>query len=256
MGATVVTAYDYAFYDYINRGSARSALTVVPLMSKIINVDSVVDFGCGQGAWLRQWKRSGAKEVLGLDGDYVNREALLIENSEFKKLDLSGIVDLGRKFDLVQSLEVAEHVRESSADTFVENLVRHGDLILFSAAPVGQGGHDHVNEQPYEYWRDKFLKYDYILVDWLRTAVKDAPEVESWYRYNSFIFVRRTREDLLPPDIIAYRIPDTAPVVDVSPVAYKLRKRVISRLPRWACYLLAQAKKYAVLASRQLRAEA
>ena len=45
------------------------------------------------------------------------------------------------------------------ADTFVQNLVRHASgAILFSAAPPGQGGEFHVNEQPYEYWRGKFQR--------------------------------------------------------------------------------------------------
>ena len=62
--------------------------------------------------------------------------------------NLANPVDLGRKFDLVQSLEVGEHLPKSAADTFVETLVKHGDVVLFSAASVGQGGHDHINEQP------------------------------------------------------------------------------------------------------------
>lgn len=250
-----MTAYDPSFYYYINRGSIASAAVVVPLISSIIDVRTVVDFGCGQGAWLRQWKRSGAQRVLGLDGDYVDEDSLLIDRGEFRTADLGGAVDLGEKFDLVQSLEVAEHVRESSADTFVENLVRHGDIILFSAAPVGQGGHDHINEQPYDYWRDKFLKHDYILIDWLRDAIRDAPEVESWYRYNCFIFIKRSRMNVLPEAVVKRHVPDTVSITDISPAAYKLRKRIISHLPLWACRLLAQAKKYAVLMTRGVRSE-
>ena len=33
---------------------------------------------------------------------------------------------------------------------------RHSDIVLFSAAPPGQGGHGHVNERSYEYWRGEF----------------------------------------------------------------------------------------------------
>ena len=42
------------------------------------------------------------------------------------------------------------------ADVFVDSLCRHGELIIFSAAVPGQGGERHVNEQPLEYWREKF----------------------------------------------------------------------------------------------------
>jgi SAM-dependent methyltransferase len=247
-----MTTYDPAFYQYINKGSTKSAATVIPLIRSYFNVRSVIDFGCGQGAWLREWKRFGAQEVLGIDGDYVNIDALLIERSELKKSNLSNPVDIGKKFDLVQSLEVAEHLPESAADMFVESLVMHGDVILFSAAPVGQGGHDHINEQPYEYWRDKFVMHDYILIDWLREAIKDSPAVEPWYRYNILCFVKRDLIDSLPQALLRYRVANADPVVDVSPYPYKVRKRLISKLPPWACAILAQSKKYTVLLSRLL----
>jgi SAM-dependent methyltransferase len=247
-----MSTYDPAFYEYINKGSTSSAATIIPLIKSYFNVRSVIDFGCGQGAWLREWKRIGAQEVLGLDGDYVEKDALLIDRSELKIYDLSNPVDLGKKFDIVQSLEVAEHLPESAADTFIESLVRHGDVILFSAAAVGQGGHDHINEQPYEYWRDKFLKHDYVLIDWLREAIKDKRLVEPWYRYNSLCFVKRETIDSLPQDLLRYRVANADPVVDMSPYPYKVRKRIISKLPPWVLPILAQSKKYSVLLSRRV----
>jgi hypothetical protein len=62
---------------------------------------------------------------------------------------------------LVQSLEVAEHLDAQAADEFVDNLVRHGRLILFSAALPGQGGERHINEQPLDDWRSRFLARGY-----------------------------------------------------------------------------------------------
>lgn len=250
-----MSIYDTAFYEYINKGSASSAATIVPLISSHFNVRSVIDFGCGQGVWLREWKRRGAQEVLGLDGDYLSIDALMIDKSEFRASDLSNPINIGKKFDLVQSLEVAEHLPESAADTFVESLVRHGDIIIFSAAAVGQGGHDHINEKPYEYWRDKFLKHGYILIDWLRQAIKDNLAVESWYRYNSLCFVNQELINTLPGDLLRYRVANADPITDISPYSYQMRKRIISKLPLWACAILAQSKKYSVLISRRIAGE-
>jgi hypothetical protein len=244
--------YDCAFFEYINKGSARSAATIIPLIRSYFKVRSVIDFGCGQGAWLREWRRSGAQEVLGLDGDYVDKGALLIGRSELLVSNLANPVDVGKKFDLVESLEVAEHLPESAAGAFVESLVRHGDLVLFSAAAVGQGGHDHINEQPYEYWRDKFLAHDYVLIDYLREAVKDNRAVEPWYRYNTLFFVKRDMIDSLPEDLLRHRVANADSVVDVSPYPYQLRKWIISKLPPWACYGLAQSKKRSILLARRL----
>ena len=250
-----MSTYDPAFFKYINNGSTSSAAAIIPLIKLYFNVQSVVDFGCGQGAWLQEWKKRGAREVLGLDGDYVDRDSLLIDRSELRVSDLTSPVDLRRKFDFVQSLEVAEHLPESAASTFVESLVRHGDIILFSAAAVGQGGHDHINEQPYEYWRDKFLKHGYVLLDWLREAIKDNRSVEPWYRYNSLCFVKQDLIDTLPKDLQRRRVADIDPVVDISPYAYKVRKKIIKKLPEWSLPLLAQSKKYSILLSRRLVGE-
>lgn len=244
--------YDPAFFEYINKGSASSAATIIPMVKSYFKVQTVVDFGCGQGAWLREWKRAGAQEVLGLDGDYVDQNSLLIDKSELRISDLTDPVDLGRRFDFVQSLEVAEHLPESAASTFVESLIRHGDVILFSAAAVGQGGHDHINEQPYEYWRDKFLKHGYVLLDWVREAIKNNRSVEPWYRYNSLCFVRQDLVDNLPRDLQRHRVGNTDPVADVSPYRYKVRKQVIRKLPAWSLPILAQSKKYSTLLSRHV----
>ena len=61
---TRMSTYDPAFFKYINNGSTSSAAAIIPLIKLYFNVQSVVDFGFGQGAWLREWKKQGAREVL------------------------------------------------------------------------------------------------------------------------------------------------------------------------------------------------
>ncbi len=99
--------YDEQFYQYINEGSARSARVVVPALLEFLpqSVQSVLDVGCGAGAWLAVWKQQGCR-VQGLDGDYVDRNSLLIEASEFVAQDLQSGFDLNEKFDIAQCLEV------------------------------------------------------------------------------------------------------------------------------------------------------
>jgi len=101
-------------------------------------------------------------------------------------------IDLGRHFDLVVSLEVAEHIPHASADTFVDSLVRHGDIVLFSAAIPGQGGTFHVNEQWPEYWGKRFKARGYVGIDCVRPLVWEDPSVDYWYAQNVFLFVRDT----------------------------------------------------------------
>lgn len=237
--------YDAEFYRYINRGALQSAGKLLPALLAILPepIDSVLDVGCGAGAWLSVWKTHGA-EVVGLDGDYVNKEALLIEQTEFFDADLCQGFDLKRRFSLVQSLEVAEHLPESAAAGFVESLCRHSDIVMFSAAPPGQGGENHVNEQSYDYWRKLFHEQCYELYDPIRPAVLSDSDVKPWYRFNTFLYVGKNCTPELRETLSTYRVADTEPVRDVSPRIYQIRKKFIQVLPPMLKTYLAIAKKY------------
>ena len=126
--------------------------------------------------------------TIGIDGDYVNREHLLIPPDSFMPLNLVTEFDLGMHFDLVQSLEVAEHLPAKSASSFVKSVIKHSDLVLFSAAPKGQGGDHHINEQSYDYWRALFAEHGYIAIDYLRPIILHDKRIEPWYRYNMLLF--------------------------------------------------------------------
>jgi len=56
--------YDAEFFDYVDRGSQRSATRVVALLAAELKVKSVLDIGCGRGAWLAAWTRLGVIDVL------------------------------------------------------------------------------------------------------------------------------------------------------------------------------------------------
>ena len=85
-------------------------------------------------------------------------------------------------------MEVAEHLSPSRADSFVEDLTKLGDVILFSAAIVGQGGINHVNTQMQSYWAKKFLRLGYVGIDCIRPKVWENQQVAVWYRQNIFIY--------------------------------------------------------------------
>jgi hypothetical protein len=73
--------------------------------------------------------------------------------------------------DVAISFEVAEHLPEAYADRFVNLMCLGSDNVVVSAATPGQGGLDHVNEQPHEYWISKFSQRGYgyderLSLDW------------------------------------------------------------------------------------------
>src|SRR6476661_3413321 len=98
--------YGRAFYDHLHESVQSSAHAVVPLLIELFHPDSVVDFGCGPGTWLSEFKNSGVKTVLGLDGDWVSEDQLVIDRREFLRCNLGDAPLLERRFDLALSLEV------------------------------------------------------------------------------------------------------------------------------------------------------
>lgn len=164
-----------------------AAREVVPLVMSLVNPASVLDVGCGIGTWLKVFEENGIQDYLGVDGKYVDLVKLKIPASQFYTSDLNKPLYLNRKFDLVLSLEVAEHIEEKSAEVFIESLLRHGDVHLFSAAIPGQLGQNHINEQWPEYWEKKFAKFGFYFHDVIRPEIWNNERVDFWYRQNIFL---------------------------------------------------------------------
>src|SRR5215204_3564872 len=116
------TPYDAAFYDGHADGSLRSARAVLPVVRDLVQPRSVLDVGCGIGAWLKAWEELGVADVFGIDGDYVDRSKLLIAADKFRPTDLASPAPLGRTFDLASCLEVGEHLPARSAAGLVKLL--------------------------------------------------------------------------------------------------------------------------------------
>jgi SAM-dependent methyltransferase len=204
-----------------------------------LGIKSVLDIGCGAGAWLAAYRDLGVEDLVGVDGDYVDRSMLLVEPCIFKPCDITKPLALGRHFDLVQCLEVAEHIPRGSSNMLVDNIVRHGKQVLFSAAVPGQGGEEHINEQPYEYWRNLFASRGYRLYDFVRPRIRANEKVEPWYRYNIMFFAHDSVSNALPAEVRNARVFDNAPIDDYAPATYRLRKLLVRSLPMRLVSLLA-----------------
>src|SRR5207249_654908 len=95
---------------------------------------SALDVGCGIGTWLAVAQGKGVSDILGIEGQWLDRNLARIPADRIVDLDLEQSFDLGRRFDLAIALEVAEHLSAQAAAGFVESLARHADVVLFSAA--------------------------------------------------------------------------------------------------------------------------
>lgn len=212
--------YNQWFYDTIRPGVQSSAAVIVPLVMDRVNPRSVVDVGCGEGWWARAFADVGC-DVLGIDGPWMSGDRTNIPYYAHQ-LHKSIPDDIGH-FGLAVSLEVAEHLPPARAQSFVEDLCRLADVVLFSAAIPGQGGAGHTNEQPATYWARLFDINGYVVSGALRWMIWDDSRVENWYRQNLLLAVSA---ELSPeawiPDL--FDTPMATPWDVIHPVLFDARR--------------------------------
>lgn len=236
-GGAAVVAYDHkGDQESHSVAGARAALNAI---FKGPFPRSVVDFGCGNGSWLKATLDRGAEEVVGVDGAEIPSELMHVPEEMVLRADLNLPVTLGRRFDLVLCLETAEHLKPASSGTIIDTLVGHGELILFSAAAPGQEGDGHINCRPPAFWQGLFNDRGFVCSDAVRWAIWHNPRIEPWYRQNLMIVTRDEARAGSEARIASVLHPDV-----IEPNAYlKGRLEFIERgtLPlRW--YLTIPAK--------------
>lgn len=202
--------YDDRFYVTSRPGMVNSAAALVPqLMGYVGWPRRVIDVGCGEGWWAKEFERHGC-DVRGIDGDWHGDHQL---GDRFIPHDLADPLPVLDKFDAVVCLEVAEHLRPARARTFINDLCSLTDgHIFFSAAVPGQGGTGHLNEQWPAYWAGLFAENRFAVNSSFRFTIWDDDRIENWYRQNLLI--------AFPGD----PLPD--PISVVHPALYDARRGV------------------------------
>lgn len=186
--------YNWDFYANTVDGQAiASAGVISDSIVSDLKPRTVVDIGCGTGALLEELRKRGC-EVFGLEYSEAGLNYCRARQINVLKFDLERDVFKDfTTFDIAISMEVAEHLPEKAADRYVNLLTRLSAIVVFTAAQLGQGGADHVNEQPSSYWISKFqnrdFEFDEELTQCWRVRWKSAG-VFSCYRDNLMIFRR------------------------------------------------------------------
>jgi SAM-dependent methyltransferase len=247
----VSTPYTEDYFRLVEAQSEGSAAAVVPLLCDLLRPASVVDVGCGTGTWLKRFPSHGVAEIAGIDGPWVDRSALSIPASAFEVVDLSDPPRPRRAYDLVVSLEVAEHLPPESAEPFVRFLTALGPAVAFSAAIPSQGGSGHVNEQWPEYWSELFAARGYAPFDAIRPRIWTDESVAWWFRQNLIVYVDEKRATgyeglagvprralpLVHPELFCRHVPAEPPRREPRPgplrrAASRLRRRASARSGR------------------------
>src|SRR5277367_2234772 len=101
--------YDERFFSSQVEGSLNSARVIIPLLLRLVRPKSVVDVGCGRGAWLKAFQENGIDNICGIDASPVDPSTLLIPREKFIAADLVNLDQIQGNFDLALCLEVLEH---------------------------------------------------------------------------------------------------------------------------------------------------
>lgn len=173
------TSYGHHFDGGIYNG-------IVSLIEKF-GMTNVVDFGCGMGDYIKRIMDLGYK-CEAYDG---NPNTPSLTNGIGKVLDFSEKFNLNRKFDLVMSLEVGEHIPKEYENIYINNICNHSNnYILISWAIIGQSGDGHVNCQNNDYVIKEMDKngfeYDELNSINLRNLTTNA-----WWFKNTIMFFKK-----------------------------------------------------------------
>ena len=216
----IETPYLPSYYDRLNAKTWTAAQAVVPLVLEATGARRVVDVGCGSGVWLSVFKENGVREILGIDGAYIDKKILHISGDEFRAADLQQPIREERQFDLAVCLEVAEHIPAQFAATLVNSLTGLAPVVLFSASIPFQGGEGHCNEQWQPYWIKLFQERGYVAIDYIRRKIWDRNDIHYWYAQNVFLYVGGNCLEDYPVLKNEYEAGFSGPVSLVHPVKY------------------------------------
>jgi SAM-dependent methyltransferase len=193
-------AHIYALSDSENQAIYRSMAEEIV---RTVGPKSVLDAGCAVGYLVSGFRDIGV-DAWGID---ISEYAISQGREEHKPyLRAQSVFDplpeqFPQSFDMVVSLEVAEHLPEELADSFIGRLCELADTVVFSSSPYDLKDKTHYNVQQAEYWCKRFAAHGFF-----RCMDKSFSVLPAW----SICFSKRQM--------------DAVSLVD----AYECRERILS----------------------------
>jgi len=166
----------YANKNFFHRFFLNRFLDAIYYEIDTLSPNTILDFGCGEGFFLKAMRDRGlsGKKILGLDKreDAIKRAITLIPEYDFRHVDIFQIKPDVFQFDLVIAVEVLEHLYQP--ETFLKHLSLLSSKYVLFTVPFepwfriinllrGQdvlrlGNHpEHINHWPLNGFR-KFLE--------------------------------------------------------------------------------------------------
>ena len=137
------------------------------------NPQTVLDAGCAKGFLVEGFRRRGV-EAWGID---LSEYAIQSVHPDIKDFCFTGSIaqPLPRRYDLIVSIEVVEHMPAEEAVRAIENLCQYSDNILLSSSPYDYKEATHMNVHPPDYWARQFARFGFF-----RDLDYDASYITPW----------------------------------------------------------------------------
>ncbi len=174
------TQYDAYYYAHdCGRPYQRDEvwLAFFAKVAECIDIDlrprTVLDAGCAMGLLVEKLRERGI-EAYGID---ISEYAIQNVHESVRDFCQVGSITapFPRRYDLIVSLEVLEHLPAVQAREALSNICQYTDQVLFSSTPLDYREVTHVNVQPPEYWAELFAKQGF-----LRDVDYDASFLTPW----------------------------------------------------------------------------
>jgi len=125
-----------------------------------IHPAAVLDAGCAMGFLVEALRDRG----VAADGVDISDYAISQVREDVREFTWVGSITdpLPRRYDLIVSIEVLEHLDEADGKLAVANLCSHTDDILFSSSPHDEEEETHANVRPTEYWARLFNQHGFL----------------------------------------------------------------------------------------------
>jgi hypothetical protein len=193
-GFNPATIYRDSFYsDGGFHKTEHSAAVISSWAVERLAPRSLLDLGSGGGHYLRAFEALGV-DALGLEGSEAGIHASG-DRVLALAFDLRRPVRLSRPFDLVMCVEVAEHIPHRFSRRLVESICSNtARYVLFTAAPPGTPGSDHINCQPAEYWIALFSEHGVSIRADLTESLREVARLQDtaeWWKSWSWCFERQ-----------------------------------------------------------------
>ena len=188
------TVYSKSYFEDIERLEGQSMDYIADWICEYLKPMRIIDCGCGSGQLMLCLHQRNV-DVFGVDVAPAAIKMAQEKGLPAKIFDLTNSGDIlpGIPYDLVISCEVAEHLDEKHARTFVQKLSMAAPIVYLTAAsPCFEGcrGLYHVNEKPNSYWIALMEEFNFQLDQKATSEVRNTLRKESVISYlqNPMIF--------------------------------------------------------------------